>query len=74
MSSKSENFFDSKVLWTSVGIVRAFLTEMWERFSFYGMRVLLIQFLTAAVIGLNPGWEWSYRKSNRFIWNIRNVT
>lgn len=40
-----------------------FFTEMWERFSFYGMRVLLIQFLTAAVIGLNPGWEWSIEKA-----------
>src|SRR5690606_14815750 len=28
-----------------------------ERFSFYGMRVLLIQFLTAAV--LDGGWAWS---------------
>src|SRR5690606_13066932 len=34
-------------------------TEMWERFSFYGMRVLLIQFLTASVIGANPGWGWT---------------
>lgn len=32
---------------------------MWERFSFYGMRVLLINFLTMAAIGSNPGWEWT---------------
>src|SRR5690625_873285 len=32
---------------------------MWERFSFYGMRVLLINFLTIAAIGSNPGWEWT---------------
>ncbi len=36
-----------------------FFTEMWERFSFYGMRVLLVNFLTMALIGYNPGWEWS---------------
>lgn len=37
-----------------------FFTEMWERFSFYGMRVLLVNFLTMAVIGVdNPGWGWS---------------
>lgn len=36
-----------------------FFTEMWERFSFYGMRVLLINFLTMSLIGYNPGWEWS---------------
>ncbi|MEM9877813.1 MAG: peptide MFS transporter [Pseudomonadota bacterium] len=28
------------------GLVICFLTEMWERFSFYGMRVLLIFYLT----------------------------
>ena len=32
---------------------------MWERFSFYGMRVLLINFLTYAAVGANPGWEWT---------------
>lgn len=63
MSSKSENFFDSKVLGHPSGLFVLFFTEMWERFSFYGMRVLLIQFLTAAVIGLNPGWEWSIEKA-----------
>jgi POT family proton-dependent oligopeptide transporter len=36
-----------------------FFTEMWERFSFYGMRVLLVNFLTMTLIGYNPGWEWS---------------
>ncbi|MFZ4860611.1 peptide MFS transporter [Sphingobacterium sp. Mn56C] len=41
------------------GLFVLFFTEMWERFSFYGMRVLLIQFLTAAVLGSNPGWGWS---------------
>ncbi|WP_313383319.1 peptide MFS transporter [Chishuiella sp.] len=63
MSSKSENFFDSKVLGHPSGLFVLFFTEMWERFSFYGMRVLLIQFLTAAVIGLNPGWDWSLEKA-----------
>jgi POT family proton-dependent oligopeptide transporter len=31
---------------------------MWERFSFYGMRVLLVLFLTAPIVSDNPGWEW----------------
>lgn len=53
------NFFDSKVLGHPSGLFVLFFTEMWERFSFYGMRVLLIQFLTMSVIGLNPGWEMS---------------
>ena len=33
-----------------------FFTEMWERFSYYGMRALLIMFLTASV--LENGWGW----------------
>ncbi len=41
------------------GLFVLFFTEMWERFSFYGMRVLLMQFLTASVLGQNPGWGWT---------------
>ena len=32
-----------------------FFTEMWERFSYYGMRALLILYLAEATIGENPG-------------------
>lgn len=57
--STTTDFFKSKVLGHPSGLFVLFFTEMWERFSFYGMRVLLINFLTAAAIGANPGWEWS---------------
>lgn len=57
-ATQEQNFFDSKVLGHPSGLFVLFFTEMWERFSFYGMRVLLIQFLTAAVIGSNPGYGW----------------
>ncbi|HPR31216.1 MAG TPA: MFS transporter, partial [Prolixibacteraceae bacterium] len=30
-----------------VGLSSLFATEMWERFSYYGMRALLVLFLTA---------------------------
>lgn len=57
----NSNFFDSKLLGHPSGLFVLFFTEMWERFSFYGMRVLLIQYLTAAVIHGNPksglGWD-----------------
>lgn len=58
-TTKKENFFDSNVLGHPSGLFVLFFTEMWERFSFYGMRVLLVNFLTMAVIGSNPGWEWT---------------
>lgn len=54
-------FFKSRVLGHPAGLFVLFFTEMWERFSFYGMRVLLIQFLTAKVLFDDPfsGWGWS---------------
>ena len=33
-----------------------FFTEMWERFSYYGMRALLVMFFTASL--LDGGWGW----------------
>jgi POT family proton-dependent oligopeptide transporter len=59
MSTDVENLFEDKVLNHPAGLFVLFFTEMWERFSFYGMRVLLVNFLTMAVIGYNPGWEWT---------------
>lgn len=63
MSSANPDFFKSKVLGQPSGLFVLFFTEMWERFSFYGMRVLLINFLTMAFIGANPGWNWSVEKA-----------
>lgn len=54
------SFFKMNVLGHPAGLFVLFFTEMWERFSFYGMRVLLVNFLTMAVVGVdNPGWGWS---------------
>lgn len=58
MSQPQSSFFDSKVLGHPSGLFVLFFTEMWERFSFYGMRVLLVLFLTASLIGDNPGMGW----------------
>ena len=41
------------------GLPILFFTEMWERFSYYGMRALLVLFLTKETIGDNPGFGWS---------------
>ncbi len=37
------------------GLATLFFTEMWERFSYYGMRALLILFMTGATTAANPG-------------------
>ena len=38
------------------GLFVLFFTEMWERFSYYGMRAILVLFLTSSL--LNDGWGW----------------
>src|SRR5436190_5683907 len=37
------------------GLSTLFFTEMWERFSYYGMRALLILFMTTSITAANPG-------------------
>ena len=41
------------------GLPILFFTEMWERVSFYGMRAILVLFLTAATTAENPGFGWT---------------
>lgn len=50
------DFFKSKVLGHPSGLFVLFFTEMWERFSYYGMRALLVLFFSASV--LDSGWGW----------------
>ena len=53
----TDQFFKSTVLGHPAGLFVLFFTEMWERFSFYGMRSLLILFLTTSFV--DGGWEWT---------------
>ena len=46
-----------------IGLRTLFLTEMWERMSYYGMRALLVLYMTGAVTGFNPGLGWSQIES-----------
>jgi len=42
---------DEKTIWGHPrGLATLFFTEMWERFSYYGMRALLILFMTTAIV------------------------
>lgn len=50
------NFFSQKVLGHPAGLFVLFFTEMWERFSYYGMRSLLVLFLTTSLV--DGGWAW----------------
>jgi POT family proton-dependent oligopeptide transporter len=42
-----------------VGLYVLFFTEMWERFSYYGMRAILVLYLVAQATGDNPGLGWT---------------
>ena len=59
--SIEKNYPDSgKVLGHPSQLYVLFFTEMWERFSYYGMRALLVLFLTAAILdGGMGGYGWS---------------
>ncbi|MEE4361426.1 MAG: peptide MFS transporter [Pseudomonadales bacterium] len=61
------------------GIWVLFATEMWERFSYYGMRALLVLYLISATGGLdapvaNPGFGWTqadaYRLYGLYTWAV----
>jgi POT family proton-dependent oligopeptide transporter len=41
-----------------VGLYVLFFTEMWERFSYYGMRALLVLYLTSKTTDSNHGLGW----------------
>ena len=41
------------------GLYVLFFTELWERFSYYGMRALFTIFLVAETTSQNPGFGWS---------------
>jgi POT family proton-dependent oligopeptide transporter len=56
MKNARNEFFDTQVLGHPSGLFVLFFTEMWERFSFYGMRALLVLFLVSA-LGIG-GWDW----------------
>ena len=42
-----------------VGLYILFFTEMWERFSYYGMRAILVLYLVSATTGGNAGLGWT---------------
>lgn len=41
-----------------VGLYVLFFTELWERFSYYGMRAILVLYLTSETRSENPGMGW----------------
>lgn len=42
-----------------MGLYILFFTEMWERFSYYGMRAILVLYITGKTLDENPGMGWT---------------
>ncbi len=59
MSTSNSNEFS--LLGHKPALFVLFFTEMWERFSYYGMRAIFVLFLTAPL--LKGGWEWSNERA-----------
>ena len=57
MSDYAEDTNQTQILGHPIGLFVLFFTEMWERFSYYGMRALLILFLVAKID--DDGWGWT---------------
>ena len=57
--SENNIAIEKEIFGHPVGLFVLFFTEMWERFSYYGMRALLVLYLISEVIGENPGLGWS---------------
>ena len=47
--------FEKELFGHPVGLYYLFFTELWERFSYYGMRAILVLYLVAQTGGDNPG-------------------
>ncbi len=51
------------------GLYILFFTEMWERFSYYGMRAILTLFLISTLTSDNPGFGWTETEAiNLYKW------
>lgn len=58
-SPENKNVASSKTVFGHpVGLFVLFFTEMWERFSYYGMRALLVLYLVSEINSDNPGLGW----------------
>lgn len=59
MSANHNVAKDTTLFGHPVGLFILFFTEMWERFSYYGMRALLVLYLVEEINSENPGLGWS---------------
>lgn len=59
MSTVAKQPYQKELFGHPVGLYILFFTEMWERFSYYGMRAILVLYLVAATRDGNAGLGWT---------------
>ena len=59
MSTAIKQAHQKELFGHPVGLYVLFFTEMWERFSYYGMRAILVLYLIGATEEANAGLGWS---------------
>ncbi len=72
MSGYTQEQDQKQILGHPIGLFVLFFTEMWERFSYYGMRAILILFLIAKIS--EGGWGWERKEATAlFGWYVMLV-
>ncbi|WP_338732796.1 peptide MFS transporter [Mangrovimonas cancribranchiae] len=59
MSTQGNTIKQKELFGHPVGLYVLFFTEMWERFSYYGMRAILVLYLVAQTTDENAGLGWT---------------
>ena len=59
MSTAVKQAHQKELFGHPVGLYVLFFTEMWERFSYYGMRAILVLYLVGLTTDANAGLGWS---------------
>ncbi|MDN3491994.1 peptide MFS transporter [Winogradskyella bathintestinalis] len=59
MSTTTQPIKRKELFGHPVGLFVLFFTEMWERFSYYGMRGILVLYMAASATAIDPGLGWS---------------
>ncbi len=63
MSTATKPNYKKELFGHPVGLFILFFTELWERFSYYGMRAILTLYMLAKVSDQNPGLGWDEGKA-----------
>ncbi|MBU2927640.1 peptide MFS transporter [Winogradskyella psychrotolerans] len=59
MSTTIKQAHQKELFGHPVGLFILFFTEMWERFSYYGMRGILVLYMATSATAIDPGLGWS---------------